>query len=176
MIEDWPMDLERFKQLETYAEEMRIASTESEEKFFIRLQEYAKIKRVEFVFQQVFNRWIFDFYLPDVGVFIEIDGSYHLNPEQIEKDRIKQNAAESLGFKVIHITNEGVMSFDFSKLPRNREYGLKLMKNFQEYNYKRKNKKLSKKKLKKRELLKKLINSQKQDLIKDKKTFHRKPI
>lgn len=49
-----------------------------------------------------------DFYLPNYKAIIEIDGSYHNNPDQIIKDDRRTAYLKSVGIQVYRITNENV--------------------------------------------------------------------
>lgn len=52
--------------------------------------------------------FICDFYIPKKKLIIEIDGDYHLNREQVEKDRIKDYYLQGLKYKVIRIKNSEI--------------------------------------------------------------------
>jgi len=50
--------------------------------------------------------YIMDFYLPDYGVCIEVDGGYHRTEQQISKDIKRTNALAITGILVVRFTNE----------------------------------------------------------------------
>lgn len=86
---------------------------------------FAKIlqrNNINFVFQRPFMRGetfaIVDFWLPDYGVIVEIDGGYHCDPIQIQKDAARTADLMKKG-KVkglVRFTNEQVMGDEDSLL------------------------------------------------------------
>ena len=71
-------------------------------------------EKVRFIFQKGFiaqNAFVIvDFYFPKPSkLCVEIDGNYHLSPEQQKKDAWRTNYLESVrGFKVIRFTNDQI--------------------------------------------------------------------
>ena len=67
-------------------------------------------------FQKPFNHSdtfaIVDFYLPDYSVVVEIDGGYHLDPEQAWRDGLRTGRLLNKNNikKVVRFTNEEVLS------------------------------------------------------------------
>lgn len=92
-------------------------ATESELKFMDRLNKHG----IRYLFQKGFIKGdyycIVDFYLPKpYGIVIEIDGEYHEDVKQIQRDKRKDQYLASRGFKVIRIKNSEVDQFDLSKI------------------------------------------------------------
>jgi len=56
--------------------------------------------------QVTIGEYIADFYVPQYKIVVEIDGGYHLQPNQIEEDRKRQDWLEANGYKVIRFMNE----------------------------------------------------------------------
>ena len=52
------------------------------------------------------NFYILDFYLPADKLAIELDGSYHNDPEQIEKDLIRTRTLQEKGISMLRFKNE----------------------------------------------------------------------
>ena len=52
--------------------------------------------------QVVVGRYIVDMLVASVGLVIEIDGSAHVGRE--DHDRLRQEALEALGFRVVHVS------------------------------------------------------------------------
>ena len=52
--------------------------------------------------------YIMDFYLPDYGICIEVDGDYHNTFEQLVKDKERTNKLALTGILVVRFTNEEV--------------------------------------------------------------------
>lgn len=75
---------------------------------------------IKYIFQKGFiagnNFCIADFYLPKpYKTVIEIDGPYHNLINQIRRDANKDLYYIGRGFKVIHINNKDVTTFDLNK-------------------------------------------------------------
>ena len=103
-----------------YAKELRENATEVE----LRFMEIAKRKGLNLAFQvpirikNVCNQktgkmgifYIVDFLDKKKKIVIEIDGSYHNNWEQRERDAIRTRHLEQYGYKVYRITNGDVFA------------------------------------------------------------------
>lgn len=58
------------------------------------------------------NVWLFDFYIPERNLLIEVDGEYwHSTKKQHNRDMLKINAATNLGFSVLRLSDKNL---DFS--------------------------------------------------------------
>lgn len=55
-------------------------------------------------------RYFLDFYLPTIGVVIEVDDPSHNRPEKMLKDADRTEALEARGFQVVRCTNEEAMA------------------------------------------------------------------
>jgi very-short-patch-repair endonuclease len=58
--------------------------------------------------QHPIYRFIIDFYCARAKLLIEIDGDYHLQPDQMEYDTARTDYLQELGYKVIRFTNNDV--------------------------------------------------------------------
>jgi very-short-patch-repair endonuclease len=89
-------------------EELSKKSTPSELKF----QKILKSLNIKYQFQKGFYAGNFscvvDFYIKNMNICIEIDGGYHTTPEQIKKDKYKDNYLRSRGFNIVRFTNKEV--------------------------------------------------------------------
>lgn len=65
---------------------------------------------IHFRRQHVIGIYIADFVSLKNHLVIEIDGEYHLNPEQQESDRIRTAYLQQQGFRVIRFTNSQVLT------------------------------------------------------------------
>ncbi len=65
---------------------------------------------IHFRRQHVIGIYIADFVSLKNHLVIEIDGEYHLTPEQQESDRIRTIYLEQQGFRVIRFTNSQVLT------------------------------------------------------------------
>lgn len=111
------------------ASKMRAQPTAAESIFSKKLEEL----RIKYVFQHLFSMnlnkrkekqarsrkkrrkptpafgglgGIADFYLPSRKMVIEIDGGYHLDPEQQQTDAIKDFMYEKLRYNILRLTND----------------------------------------------------------------------
>ena len=75
-----------------------------------RLWYYLRNKKigVKFFRQYSIGRFVADFCCPAKKLIIEVDGITHEDPEVIENDRCKQRFFESLGYKVIRLSDSKV--------------------------------------------------------------------
>ena len=56
--------------------------------------------------QHSIENYIVDFYCPSEKLIIELDGAYHLNFAQQNKDRERDDRLKTLGFKVLRFENK----------------------------------------------------------------------
>lgn len=56
--------------------------------------------------QKPLNRYIVDFYCKPLNLVIEIDGSYHFEPEQRVKDSKRQQVLEEMGLHFLRFTEQ----------------------------------------------------------------------
>ena len=96
----------------TFAQDLKRQATEAEIKFCQILDEYG----FKYEFQKPFKHFgtfaIVDFYLPDYFVVVEIDGGYHLDPEQAWQDGLRAGRLldKNKIKKVVRFSNEEVLS------------------------------------------------------------------
>ena len=69
----------------------------------------AKQLSVKFNRQHIIGDYIVDFVCIEKRVVIEVDGGYHSEYEQIEKDKFRTQRLRDLGFHVIRFKNEDVL-------------------------------------------------------------------
>ena len=61
---------------------------------------------IKFIYEGKMRFFVADFYCADKKLIIEIDGKIHLS--QIEKDKLRNEVLNELGYEVIRFTNEEV--------------------------------------------------------------------
>ena len=90
------------------AARLRDSMTETEKK----LWEYLKIKPMGFKFrrQHPIAGYVLDFYCHRLRLSIEIDGGYHLQKEQKEKDLERTDYLKTLGILELRFLNEQVLN------------------------------------------------------------------
>ena len=74
------------------------------------LWEYIRAKQlsVKFNRQHIIGDYIVDFVCIEKGLVIEVDGGYHSEYEQIEKDEFRTERLRDLSFYVIRFKNEDI--------------------------------------------------------------------
>lgn len=66
---------------------------------------------VSFKFQYPLGGKVYDFYIPQIQLLIEVDGDYwHSLPENIENDAIKNQIAEDYGLKLVRFSESDINS------------------------------------------------------------------
>lgn len=63
-------------------------------------------KGVKFRRQYSIDKYIIDFYCPELKLAVEIDGGIHDLPEQKEHDIFRKKYLEDFGIKFVHVKNE----------------------------------------------------------------------
>lgn len=66
-------------------------------------------KHVRMNRQQVIRGFIADFYLPELRAVVEVDGDYHLEPEQIRKDARREGLFHDWNYSVLRLRAQLVM-------------------------------------------------------------------
>jgi leucyl-tRNA synthetase len=89
-----------------HAREMRHPQTPAEAALWRALRN--RQLRFKFRRQHPIDRFIIDFYCAEAKLLIEVDGASHLEPEQIEYDKLRTEYLEELGYKVIRFKNDDV--------------------------------------------------------------------
>ena len=97
-----------YVQLKEHAEHMRKNPTEAENVLWEMLR--GKNLGDKFRRQYVIGDYIADFVCLEKQLVIEVDGEYHNDPEQQEKDRWRTNFLQSKGFSVLRFTNNEVLA------------------------------------------------------------------
>nr|WP_314838349.1 vitamin B12 dependent-methionine synthase activation domain-containing protein [uncultured Flavobacterium sp.] len=95
--------------LKERAKEMRNKPTEAEKMLWNVLSNRG-VEGYKFRRQHVIGQYIVDFVCLEKMLVIEVDGSIHNHPEQIELDKERSIWLESKGFKVVRYTNKEVLS------------------------------------------------------------------
>lgn len=91
-----------------YAKAMRNKPTEAEEFLWNYISD-SQIQGIRFKRQHPVLYFIADFYCHKAKLIIEIDGGYHLEPEQYRYDTDRDEELSLLGLKVLRFSNDQVM-------------------------------------------------------------------
>lgn len=105
--------------LKVRARELRQAENLSEVLFWIQVTK-GRFHKIDFDRQRVIGNFIVDFYVKQLGLVIEIDGSSH--DTKIEFDRMRETYLISLGLKIYRIKVVDIMQNMNTTLSRLEEY------------------------------------------------------
>jgi very-short-patch-repair endonuclease len=87
--------------------ELRFKQTLAEKTVWIYIRK-KQIENIRFLRQYSVNKYILDFYAPEIKLGIEIDGDSHIGMEQYDKYR--QDNIEKYRIKIIRFSNEQVLN------------------------------------------------------------------
>jgi very-short-patch-repair endonuclease len=93
------------KPLEERRRNLRKQQTEAE-RIFWNIVRDRKFNNLKFRRQFSVGQYILDFYCPEIGLAIEIDGGQHAN--DIEHDRMRTEFINRLGIKVVRFWNNDI--------------------------------------------------------------------
>ena len=94
------------EKIRRYSQNLRKNMTKEERHLWY---DFLKSYPVPFHRQYSFENYIADFYCHQAGLVLELDGSQHCTPEEIEYDRRRTAFLESKGLYVLRISNLDVM-------------------------------------------------------------------
>jgi very-short-patch-repair endonuclease len=90
------------------ARSLRANLTDAEQRLWARLRR-KQILGVQFYRQKPIGNYIADFYAPAARLVVEIDGSQHFEPLQVEFDRRRTAYLTQLGLRVLRYTDRQVL-------------------------------------------------------------------
>ncbi|HTB30597.1 MAG TPA: endonuclease domain-containing protein, partial [Bacteroidia bacterium] len=91
-----------------FAKRLRRAPTEAESVMW-QILNTNDFRQFKFRRQHPLAKFIADFYSHQLLLVIEIDGGYHLKPEQKEYDTIRNEDMEALGIATLRFTNDEII-------------------------------------------------------------------
>ncbi len=97
---------ELWTKLAPLARQMRHEPTPAEARLWHHLRD-RKVAGAKFRRQYAIERFILDFYAAQESLVVEVDGEYHQYTG--EEDAIRQEYLESLGLRMVRVTNREVM-------------------------------------------------------------------
>ncbi|MBR4863619.1 MAG: endonuclease domain-containing protein [Oscillospiraceae bacterium] len=98
--------MEKNSALTKYARKLRKNQTKEEALLWYNfLRKYSP----RFHRQYVIGDYIVDFYCHKAKIVVELDGSQHYAPMEIEKDRIRTEHLQNLGLQILRFTNLEVL-------------------------------------------------------------------
>ena len=95
---------DRYRMLKEFAKKNRQFQTDAESLIWKHIRN--SNLGVKFNRQYIIGDYIVDFVCLEKRLIIEIDGGYHSEYEQIQKDEQRTENLEAMGFKVVRYTNE----------------------------------------------------------------------
>jgi len=105
----------RNKNLTTYAKELRKNMTKEERHLWYDFLRYCSPR---FRRQEIIGNYIADFYCSKARLVIELDGSQHLNPEDLSYDTDRTTYFQSLNIAVVRYYNTDI-NHNFSGVCQN---------------------------------------------------------
>jgi very-short-patch-repair endonuclease len=104
-------DLPRNNELETKAKKLRKSGILPEVLFWNTFKDKKKLG-FDLDRQVIIGNYIVDFFIPELGLIFEIDGSIH--NFKVEYDEKRDNYLKNLGLKVVHILDGDIkINMDF---------------------------------------------------------------
>ena len=99
---------DRYQLLKMFAKKNRQYSTEAER----ILWNHLRSKNLWFKFnrQHIVGDYIVDFICIEKALVIEVDGGYHSEDEQVQRDECRTKHLENMGLRVIRFSNEEIYS------------------------------------------------------------------
>ena len=94
--------MEKNKELRTNAQNLRKNKTKEEAHLWYQCLCRAKYR---FRRQYVIGNYIADFYCHKAKLVVELDGSQHYDPQEMEKDRKRTQYLQTQGIRVLRFTN-----------------------------------------------------------------------
>ena len=95
--------------LRSNSKALRRALTDAEQRIWFNLVN-RQLGGAKFRRQHPFGQYILDFYCPEKGLVIEIDGSQHFEPEQTEYDQQRTQYLGAQGLRVLRFDNRRVLT------------------------------------------------------------------
>jgi very-short-patch-repair endonuclease len=114
------------KNLKEFARELRTESVSRAEKLLWKTVLSRKQTGERFLRQRPIDNFIVDFFSPDIGLIIEIDGSSHINKGKY--DFYRQGKLESLGYVIIRFS-EGEVLQAVGLVKEKIDYAIDCLKN-----------------------------------------------
>ncbi len=96
------------KQLKQNSRQFRKNMTDAEQLLWSRIRR-KQLHGVQFYRQKPIGQYIVDFYAPKGNLVVEVDGSQHYEPENQQKDKIRDAYLQEQGLTVLRFTNRQVL-------------------------------------------------------------------
>jgi very-short-patch-repair endonuclease len=97
------------RHLKESARRLRKNLTDSERVLWSRLR-HKQLEEIQFYRQKPIGSYIVDFFAPSAGLVIEVDGSQHLEGENLRRDGQRDEYLASLGLRVCRFDSRQVLA------------------------------------------------------------------
>jgi very-short-patch-repair endonuclease len=97
--------------LKKFARNLRKHSTKAEIRLWSKLLRAGNMGGYSFLRQRPIGNYIADFMCKELKLIIEVDGFSHDFKDAAEKDLLRQQHLEALGFTVLRFSDQAVMEF-----------------------------------------------------------------
>lgn len=94
--------------LKDFSRELRTYMTDAEKVLWMKLRR-KQLKGYQFYRQKIIGDYIVDFYCPGARLVIEVDGGQHYGPEEIAKDRVRDQSLREQGLNVLRFSDRDVL-------------------------------------------------------------------
>ncbi len=92
-----------------FSRELRRHTTEAEQRLWRRLRN-RQVAGAKFRRQHAYGPYVLDFFCPERGIVVEVEGSQHFEARGIVHDEGRRRYLEGLGLKVLRFTNTEVLA------------------------------------------------------------------
>jgi very-short-patch-repair endonuclease len=96
------------KNLKLPSRDLRGNMTDAEQLLWSRLRR-KQLHGVQFYRQKPLGPYILDFFAPGAGLVVEVDGSQHMEPDHLERDRQRDQCLAEEGLLVLRFNNREVL-------------------------------------------------------------------
>jgi very-short-patch-repair endonuclease len=96
------------KNLKMPARDLRGRMTDAEQLLWTRLRR-KQLHGVQFYRQKPLGPYIVDFFAPQAGLVVEVDGSQHAEADHFERDRLRDQCLAEEGLLVLRFNNRDVL-------------------------------------------------------------------
>jgi very-short-patch-repair endonuclease len=94
--------------LKDFSRELRTHMTDAEKILWLKLRR-KQLKGYQFYRQKIIGDYIVDFYCLGARLIIEVDGGQHYGPEEMAKDRVRDESLRNQGLEVLRFSDRAVL-------------------------------------------------------------------
>jgi len=95
------------RRLKKYSRRLRNEMTEAEKVLWSRIRG-KQLKGFQVYRQKPIGRFVVDFYCPQAGLVIELDGGQHYSEEQQAKDKVRDQYMKALGLATLRFSDKEI--------------------------------------------------------------------